>query len=343
MALKAAVYRVDLGSMFEDTAKVANRSKRELAKALGQQRRAAGGPLHRRATCYNDVMQSALLQHFRDMADAKAVYSLDLSDDMMSGSPLELVAEYFASSTPQLQPQTSPKIFFRIVKSHPSKQKQARVAEGARRRIHDDHIAIHLHAAITIEDLDVRACVSGRRFGEASHNDDALALLVGLDLNESLQTWQLERHLLVFSAEDVSNGVSDALGSLSIGALMASTTNANAIGILKERGALEECNAPDEYRLKQAKLPELRLCLELRRPQNFFTIRESTAITALTLYELLHQLHAAGFEWRRLPQQKKKKAQLEPYCPEQGESKVWYSSGVQPCLDYLRCLLLAKD
>ena len=345
MAIQLAVYRVDLEHMFQDLRPTSAQNQREMMKMLRKQHLATAILSTRAALDYNIILKHARLQHFREVADEASVYSIRL-DAAMSGA-VETLKDYFAEPSPvACEDVAAHTVFFQLLKAQPGRQKQARIAPGARRSIHDKHLAIHLWKAVVNDGR--RICLQAAQLGEA-HGNRAVALLEGLQLNDTMQGFVVQRYVLVSAPDDLSNGVSELLLKLAQGPVSKLELAENLqdlvepMNVLAARNMVQECEDSLKWSLRAEHLARLYYCLELEVDggRQCLEVRPGITVNKMTLWELLHTLAAADFTWRCLPKKKADKMKLQNYKP--GDAKVWYSSGVCPCLDYLRCLLQAED
>ena len=291
MALQLAIYRVDLEHMFQDLSAVSSKNRRETLKVLRHQQVASGNLPPRARISYDAIVNAARLQHFREIADPTLVYSLRVdSVEGVASRAVESLQDYFENLTPHAQDVGQPIVYFRLLKARPARQKQVRVAAGARRRIDDKQMAVYLLTSVLSDGnrVYVRAELGGH------HGDKAVALLAGLRLNDSMRSWTVKSHVLTSAespGEDLRHGMSEVLTRLMQGPIsiqdVAWRGYTDAMDALASRGLIQRCEERGVWQLEAEHVPSLQYCLELHNETPCLKPRQAVDIDGMTLFELL--------------------------------------------------------
>ena len=363
MGLKCALYRTDLPSMFQDMQEQHRGHRKQKLQEHAQQHRAVlgGAALQlQTASTYEDLLQKFLLQHFRTVANQSHYYSIlvNVADtrEGVGGEAFQLLSEYFAKDTRTTGLTASASamvdsdtveqvpVFFKVLKTNPSQQKQIPVSLGARNRLQAQHIAVMLFRPI-IYDLAGRA-VLGQKCGEVSstsHGSAAVALLSGMSLSPSLRKWELEQITFATSDDDIGSSTERVLTNVVKGRAVPSTHDAEASLLsLEVAGVIQRQRDPflEGWVLCNAAFSQLRQHLHLHKPSPALSVREVDP-AEMTLYELVKTLEGQGFSWQLAPQRVAARHRLTPF--HRGGTKMWYSRGPQVLPQYLLCLLRAEE
>ena len=340
LALKAAFYRLDLRSMFEDWSaeKVANAQARLLEK--GKQEAAANLVLSRCKTSYPHIKRTAMLEHVRSVCSDDSFYSfkLDGTPEEQHDIIMTLQDHFDGNVSTHFEPGTH--VFFRVLKSKPSAQKIMVAAPGAQPRLRPEQVAILLHTALRVEQNSSLVCLSPS--SDVLQGIASIGLLNGFNVGQDLLTWQIGSHTFLADerTDEVASEVLTKLASDEADGVNAHAERyASAFPALESSGLIERVSG--QWALRQGVVHKLLSCYQLDKPVPALST-ENVSIRDSSLFGLLARLEEARWEWLPLPTSRRAKLKLQPYLAPNGVKK-WYSSGVQPCLDYLRCLLLAED
>eukprot|EP00971_Amphidinium_carterae_P309866 6157697-Amphidinium_carterae.1 len=336
-ALKTVYYRNDLDSMFECWSHEAkdNQRKRLLEK---QKELDSAQLLHKRPLSYKSLTLKYRLEHFRLLADTSCFYSTTLPLDSSQLS-VHGLADYFAQKHDSHYT-GGETIYFRILKTRPSAQKQMPVAAGARPPLRTEHLAVHVHARrkwTCTDEVLVSAVQSGDFLSGPS-----IALMDGLLLLESpLWQWRQAKHVLVHGKDK-----EPSLDEVELLTEMAARVQATAVtgetrllaADLADRGVLER-TGEDVYSLIPEQFSSLHSCFLLGDPLDVLKIG-CDIIADCTTYQLISMLEAEGWSWQSAPSQVRAKQHVQSYLYPSA-AKIWYS-GSAVRADYLRCLLQAE-
>ena len=315
MALKTAMYRTDLMSTRDALKEAHDEERREKFRAVRLEQLALGNVMKKGPISYDIIKRRAMLDHFRCTADHSAVYEFPIKNGT-SEQPavVQILQAYFAGKVPL--PNTAT-LFFKILKAQPSLQRQLPIAGGARKRILHEHIAVWL---LERWDEGSETPIVSARASIAKMNQEAVGLLSGLELDESLKVWSVRRVMYAISAADVHNGNAEVLTSIACNHPISPTNNA-AVAELLRRGVVR-ADSHGQLSLGTPGLQDLCPCFQLHDARPVFGRALDKTPTEKTTYELMCELEGRGFQWRQLPRNKKRRAQLNRFSV--GSELVWY-------------------
>eukprot|EP00971_Amphidinium_carterae_P350631 6491656-Amphidinium_carterae.4 len=299
---------------------------------------------------YACLRQRALLEHFRSTTEPTTDYfSVQLPADLdeLHGLLTDL-GQYFDGTPFQLPfavdaAAAALPLFFKVLKSNPSKQKQVKVSFGARRRLQAQHVAIMLFKPLQVAVIESgeRATLSGASYGQTYQDAAAVALLGGLALNDSIKKWTLQDFTFVCNTEEVNTVTAEVLTAVVRGQQpQVGEGVATSLARLQQLGVLEEQHG--KWLLCKDSYSRLQHILHLTNPQPAICARslDEVPVADMSNFELLVNLERQGFLWKPFPHKLADRKALQPHAWH--TDKVWYSGPVQLRPLYMQCLLRAK-